>query len=161
MMLLILGAAMPMPNHEPTPVSPESEPVRMGVRLEDIDIEALLTFVSIYFEESGRNFDTQEGFDKTVSSAIAEMNMTEYDDNWNVTGVKAIPGEFRFGSVFSLHSKLWFRNCYRLTSPTVWIDFDHNMSNPPEEFYEAQERFNDRVDGYLAERGIAIPLYSL
>lgn len=150
-----------MMDYEPAPAPPEQEPVRMGVKLEDIDFAALHTFVSVYFEESGRNFDTQEDFDKAVSRAIAEMNMTEYDDNRNVAGVKAMPGEFRFGSVFSLHSKLWLRNCYHPTSPTVWIDFDHNMNNPPEEFYEAQERFNNRVDGYLAERGIAIPLYSL
>lgn len=134
---------------------PESAPDLIGVRLDDIDPTALLKIIRIYYEEAYglKPEEIQEG--KVIDYAFGtRMLKISEDDKYYVQA--RTDAEFRFGSKFSGNSKLWFR---KADMETVWLEFDHNMNKPPEEYFEASERFSSRVGEYLTSREIAVPIY--
>lgn len=134
---------------------PERMPDRIGVRLEDIDEDVLLEVISIYLEEAkGRKPEEIQGYDVREYAFRTGMVQSTGDGHFDVQA--RVDAEFRFGSQFSMDSKLWFR---KVDAETVWLEFDHNMNKPPEEYFEVSERFNSRVGEYLTERDIAVPLY--
>ena len=134
---------------------PERTPDRIGVRLEDIDHDALLEISRIYLEEAiGREPEDIQPID--LIRFANQTNMTHIIDD-HTYGVHAYAdAEFRFGSQFTYNSKLWFR---KVDDETVWLEFDHNMKHPPKEYFEASKRFDNRVATYFTERNIAVPLY--
>lgn len=134
---------------------PERTPDIIGVRLDDIDIDALHQIIRIYLEEAkGRNPESIQEID--LIRGANETNMTRLNND-GTYGVQArVDAEFRFGSQFSGDSKLWFR---KADEETVWLEFDHNMNKPPQEYFEASERFDNRVSEYLISRDIAVPIY--
>ena len=138
---------------------PDNQPERMrvlpGVRLEDIDEPALLNIIRIYLEES-RALKPEEVKELDVEdyASMTQFYKLSEDDEFYVQA--RVDAEFRFGSKFSMDSKLWFR---KADAETVWLEFDHNMDHPPKEYFEASERFSSRVGEYLNAREIAVPIH--
>jgi len=137
---------------------PERIPDEIGVRLDDIDKDALMEFIRIYLEEARGADPTM--IDETGLQHYALMTgmMHRTDDGEMEVRARTNVG-FWFGSNFSPESKLCFRTARFQERPVVYLDFDDNISNPPQKYYEALERFKMRIGGYLIDRGIAVPVY--
>lgn len=130
---------------------PKTEPQRVGMLLEKLDDDLFKKVVGIYDKVFGSDASKYlyPGYVKNVHEGLVRMNIVD----------------FRFGSKFSLDSKLEVIHSFSsdpgIGKTVVYFDFYLNAPIHPKRKLEEERLeslFRNRVDSLLTEKGLAIPL---
>lgn len=135
----------------PKAPEPKTKPQRVGMLLEKLDDDLFEKVVGIYDKVFGSDASKYlyPGYVKNVYEGLARSNVAE----------------FRFGSKFSLDSKLEVVRGFRLgpdmVKTVIYFDFYLNAPIHPKRKLEEERLeslFRNRIDHLLTNKGLAIPL---